>query len=53
VATITYIPARQVILKAVTRVLGSRNFVVVATLIVGIALFLWARYELGRTFDNA
>ncbi len=51
-ARIIFTPARQAVLRALTRVLGSRNFIIVATLCIGIVLFLWARYELGRTFAS-
>jgi hypothetical protein len=49
-ATITYIPTRRVIMTALQRVIGSRNFVILLSLILGGSLFLWARSELGSMF---
>jgi hypothetical protein len=49
-ATITYIPTRRVIMTALQRVVGSRNFVILLSLILGGGLFLWARSELDSMF---
>jgi hypothetical protein len=49
-ATITYIPTRRVIMTALQRVIGSRNFVILLSLSLGGALFLWARAELNSMF---
>jgi hypothetical protein len=49
-ATITYIPTRRVIMTALQRVIGSRNFVILLSLILGGSLFLWARSELNSMF---
>jgi hypothetical protein len=49
-ATITYIPTRRVIMTALQRVVGSRNFVILLSLILGGSLFLWARTELNSMF---
>jgi hypothetical protein len=49
-ATVTYIPARRLILTALQRVFGSRHLVIVLSLVLGAALFLWARSELDSMF---
>jgi hypothetical protein len=45
-----YIPARRVILTALTRIVGNRNFVIGLTLALGAALYLWGRNELAGMF---
>ena len=45
-----YIPTRRVILTALTRIFGNRNFVIVLTLGLGAALYLWGRNELAGMF---
>ena len=49
-ATISYIPTRRVIITALQRVVGSRQFVIWLSLLLGTGLFLWARTELNSMF---
>ena len=45
-----YIPTRRVILTALTRIFGSRHFVIALTLSLGAVLYLWGRTELSGMF---
>jgi hypothetical protein len=49
-AFVTFIPTRRVILTALRRMIGSRNFVIALSLLLGLGLFLWARAELNAMF---
>jgi hypothetical protein len=52
VATVTYIPARRVVLTALSRVFGSRYLVIALSLGIGGGLFIWARTELASMFQR-
>ena len=48
----SFFPVRRILLTTLQRTIGSRNFVIFISLVLGLALFWWGRTELASMFER-